>query len=391
MLQALDQQGELLLLSKLSHQEINKYKKNGRFYCPVCKEKVILKSGTKVIPHFSHRPNSTCANHSSGEGEYHERGKLQLYDWFIKQGIDATLETYLPDIKQRSDILLRINKKVIAIEFQCARMTETEFLKRNNGYHQQKITPIWILGGTRMNRIGKSQVSLGHYELLFQHQFSVGFPSTIYFYCSNTKKLSIIQHVQSTGRKKAFASISFHELASLPFKRLFSPTAFPLELYTNWLQEKHRWRLNPTLYLSKKEKNWRDWLYVNFRLYPCFLPSIIHLPVPSQFAMNSSPWIWQSILYLDVLLKNEKVSLKQCYIRLKDHFSSSYFPLIKATINPIHEYLVLLEKLQFITCIEDSYMLIKKANVPNTIETGIKDDREIIDKIICTSIGTNDS
>src|SRR5690625_928589 len=99
MLQAQTKDGKFVTLIHLSRKQIEQLRRKERFFCPVCSERVIVKSGTKVIPHFAHQSNRTCAN--QGEGPYHMLGKLRLKRWLQAQGINVELELYIKEINQR--------------------------------------------------------------------------------------------------------------------------------------------------------------------------------------------------------------------------------------------------------------------------------------------------
>src|SRR5690625_1294909 len=152
-LQAKNKQGDLVTLAMLPRKQIKLLRKKERFFCPECGEAVIVRAGTKIIPHFAHRSNVNCTNYARGEGVYHEQGKLLLYKWLLSQHISTELEPYLPDIRQRPDLFIRINQRKIAIEYQCARMPLEVIRKRNEGYQKANITPIWILGANQFKRI----------------------------------------------------------------------------------------------------------------------------------------------------------------------------------------------------------------------------------------------
>ncbi|MFT9599409.1 competence protein CoiA, partial [Mesobacillus sp.] len=75
-----------------------------KFHCPVCGEEVVMKLGSKKIWHFSHLSGGSCHYEYDRESEYHLSGKLQLFNWLKKQGINAELESFDPQMKQKPDI-----------------------------------------------------------------------------------------------------------------------------------------------------------------------------------------------------------------------------------------------------------------------------------------------
>ncbi|GAE93574.1 competence protein CoiA [Gracilibacillus boraciitolerans JCM 21714] len=133
MLQAFNQHGELVPIWKMTRQEIEqRYKES--FYCPSCREQVIIKAGIKNTPHFAHQQKSECVQ--TGEGSYHENGKKDMFNWLQSQGYHVKLEYYHPQINQRSDIFLQLGKKQIAIEYQCAKISKQEALMRRKVINQ---------------------------------------------------------------------------------------------------------------------------------------------------------------------------------------------------------------------------------------------------------------
>ncbi|WP_077623050.1 competence protein CoiA [Sediminibacillus massiliensis] len=386
MLSAYNQNGQLINFIGLTKPEINMRKQGQKYFCPICEETLILKAGRKNIPHFSHLPNSDCPFQHDGEGEYHEQGKLDLFQWLRNQGVQAELEKYLPLIKQRPDILFSIGNKTIAIEYQCAKLSMDDYLKRNEGYIQTGITPIWILGSNRMKRKKTGMLYSGTQERAFIHRFSSTFPLTLYFYCPNTKILSVYQHIQVVGRNRLLGQWVHRPLSRTSFKSMFQEHAPNNQFLQQWKKEKHLFRTKPpTLYQSREEKTWRNWLYIK-HTHNSLLPGIIYLPVSGQYRMKSVPWIWQSRLCLDFLHSLppfKATSLSVLFEKMDNHFiTDASFPLITAPPDPLKEYLQLLEYLGFVTFVSNTeFMRINPINFPENVEEGLREDDLIIKKL----------
>src|SRR5690625_1073897 len=182
MLQAKTKDGELITPAKLSRQQLAR-KRSETFFCPVCEERVILKAGQQVIPHFAHVSNQICPTSSGGEGPYHEQGKLVLYEWLTKQNLEVQLEAYIPEIKQQPDLLITINQRKIAIEFQCSRISTKVIQQRNFGYMRANIQPIWILSARLFKQRTANVIHMDHFTKQFIHRFSKNYPLTIYYFC----------------------------------------------------------------------------------------------------------------------------------------------------------------------------------------------------------------
>ncbi|MDC3425433.1 competence protein CoiA [Aquibacillus sp. 3ASR75-11] len=387
MLQAHDTLNNVVSLFSLDQETIVRHKRKGLFYCPVCKERVVIKSGGKMVPHFAHLPRSACSEKGGGEGEYHERGKLKLYEWIKAQGIHTKLEPFLPSIQQRPDLLLSIQNKRIAIEYQCARIPAETFKKRNIGYKKCNIHPIWILGGNRMNRLDGNTLSLHENDRLFIHQFTSGFPLTMYFYCPNSNKLSFFQDIICTGKKKSFGIISFQHLHHLSFLDLFQKKTWnQTQLLAHWQWEKYTQRTRYSPYPSKMERKWRGILYQK-NLHPVLLPSITHLPTRGQLQAKVPPWLWQSKLVvelIEVLPVGAIFTRNNCYALLKQLFyPPSRFPLIQQIPNAIDSYLHLLTKLEYIKPTSSfHFQKIKQIDYPKQVEKAIQDDNALMEQLL---------
>lgn len=116
------------------------------YYCPACGERVILRQGKSKISHFAHFSNSRCIDNQEGETYEHLLGKQQIFEWALKNEWQPELEVYLPEIKQRADLLVTINGKKVAIEFQCSSLKVQRLKERNQGYSSLNYKFWWILG-----------------------------------------------------------------------------------------------------------------------------------------------------------------------------------------------------------------------------------------------------
>lgn len=50
----------------------------GPFYCPACREQLILKKGRKVVAHCAHWPDADCEYTNEGESEEHRLAKREI-------------------------------------------------------------------------------------------------------------------------------------------------------------------------------------------------------------------------------------------------------------------------------------------------------------------------
>lgn len=190
------------------------------FYCPSCHSQLVLKLGEIKIPHFAHKSLSACDNFSEPESALHLQGKILLHQFFKDQNFSIELEKYLPEIRQRADLL--VNGQT-AIEFQCSSISANQIIRRSKGYHQIGIHPLW-LGGIKTSIKEQIQViRLKNYEheLLQQkhrNPFLLSFrpEDNRFYYYSN---LFYISGSRRIGKVK-----------SLPAEKQSYPFAIPKQL-----------------------------------------------------------------------------------------------------------------------------------------------------------------
>ena len=87
------------------------------YRCPVCREAVRLKQGSRVIHHFAHQRGSACAN--AGETRQHLEMKSTLYQAMRGSGASCECDLEYPIGERRADVWLRTGAgRQIAIECQ---------------------------------------------------------------------------------------------------------------------------------------------------------------------------------------------------------------------------------------------------------------------------------
>jgi competence CoiA-like predicted nuclease len=86
------------------------------YRCPECNERVILKAGAKITPHFAHKVGGKC-NHGLGETEWHRKGKMIVASILREKGYDVFFEHKLGE--RRTDLFSRSpNGTRLCFEFQ---------------------------------------------------------------------------------------------------------------------------------------------------------------------------------------------------------------------------------------------------------------------------------
>src|SRR5699024_159489 len=373
-LQAITNKGESVIPALFSKEELHKLRKQHTFSCPPCHSEVILKIGEQMIPHFAHKQLQQCAL-QKGEGFYHETGKMILYQWLKSQGLEVYLEKWLPSINRTPDIMIKLEKKEIVIEYQCARIDLQTLHARMNDYKEAGIAQIWILGANRLKRKQNGDLILDEFTKQYIHHFENYFPQ-IYYFCSKAKKFIIYPHVISSKTNQNATLPIIRQLYSFTFLDLFKQTG-PSQLaqLTLWKRKKYTYRTQSSHRLFGDELKFRKWLYEQ-NLHIEKLPSLIYLPIATQYKMKTNPWNWQSRLIISIFLHKPKYaifSLKQCHLLLKAHYVKKLSPLYLNHTDPVEEYLLLLEQLGYVKRIsKNQFQILKKIETYQNVEESIK-------------------
>lgn len=112
--------------------------KDMHYYCPMCKESVILKQGCKNIAHFAHGRHSQ--HHGAGETALHYQLKEHIFHALSSCYDDVQLEPYLSDIQQIPDIVVG----QYAIEIQLSPIAVTQMRQRTEGLAYAGYRVIWL-------------------------------------------------------------------------------------------------------------------------------------------------------------------------------------------------------------------------------------------------------
>lgn len=386
MLQAKTIDGRLITPAKLSRQQLSLHRSK-QFFCPVCEERVILKAGLQVVPHFAHLSSQLCPSTTGGEGPYHEQGKLILYEWLTKQSLDVQLEAYLPEINQQPDLLITVNQKKIAIEFQCSRIPTEIIRQRNLGYLRANIQPIWILSARLFKQRTAHVIHMDHFTRQFIQQFSKNYPLTIYYFCPLKQSLLTAQHVYLLSTSSAFAQLQYKSLKRTNFLGLFNVQPLNTTAFIRrWQQVKKDFRTRPRNRHYGRTFKWYDWLYKR-QTHVQYLPSVIYLPVQAQIYMRSPLWEWQSRLCLDILNRTSTGSLISLSF-VKKYFNHSLipsrlFPLINQLPHPIDEYFNRLQLLNLLHQKDpNTFVKIKELKFHTHVEQAIVADQRIIENLV---------
>jgi competence protein CoiA len=122
-------------------------KKNGPFYCPVCGDEVILKSGRRTVAHFAHA-DLLASRHADNESDQHRRCKMEIFEAFRKMSNVSDLVLEWPMGTIRPDIFAKIRGVPVAIEVQISSLSIETIMARTIDYHQRGIYVLWLLQWT---------------------------------------------------------------------------------------------------------------------------------------------------------------------------------------------------------------------------------------------------
>lgn len=362
MLTALTEDGNLVCLADLAKEQksIQTLKQSRQFFCPGCKERLILKIGTKKIPHFAHFRISHCSEQFEKESAYHLSGKQKLYLWLKEQGLDPELEVFDQVIRQRPDIRFTYQNQRFALEFQCSVIPEELFKKRTSSYLQHGYVPIWVLGGNFFARKGPTVASLSDFQYLCMtshHQ-----QTSLTYFCPTANQFIFLQKIYPITTRKALVSQGFEPLSTTNLDKFVQPFLHkPLSLHA-WQKEMTSFKQ----FYTQNPQSYRDpflkLLYYN-HLHLMYLPQEIGLPVANGIYIRTPTAVWQGYLFLDCFQKRSPgetiaiASIHQAFQNRinKKHIVLRELPLLTGdAFRAVNEYLFLLERCGYLTAWNDS-------------------------------------
>ncbi len=369
MFSAMQKDGEIFcLFPRHSRKVLQEKRKSEEFYCPECKEKVVMKLGMQRIEHFSHQKGSSCTESYERESNYHINGKLQLYQWLETQKLSPVLEPYYPSIRQRPDVGFTDHLKSYALEFQCSAIPLELMEKRTKQYRKIQATVLWILGGKHIKQKGERKVALTNFDYYFLSKNSTGswyLPA----YCPASKIFIILHNLIPISTKNAFAHLSIIPLHQFTLERLFAKTSQLPFNSTEWKREIQYQKLNIQMRGFRQHHLLLKELYLS-GLNITLLPPFIGFPVPNAVLVESAPLIWQTYFFIDQLLKRKAGDI----ITINDIFQGYVKRLERGSLKerslplapncshlvPFIEYLEVLEKVQVIERVNTNTFRIKQ-------------------------------
>ncbi|WP_286173384.1 competence protein CoiA family protein [Geobacillus sp. E263] len=392
LLVALLRNGEFISLAKTwTKEELVQLKRREAFFCPACKREVVLKLGSRRIPHFAHKKDTACPYEYESESTRHLTGKLDLFSWLQRQNIRAKLEPYLPSIQQRPDILVAHNHLLYAMEYQCSTISEQLFQKRNDSYRIKGIRPIWILGAHHLRYRTIYHLALPRFQWMFAHHFPFVPRPLLFYYCSETKRLIRLVHLIPFSVRHTFAIPIVKPLHSVSFSDLLSSpvVSLPPSFWNDWLCRKKQWRLTFASYPNKITRLICSDFY-RWGIIPSLFPTEAGWPLPHGYLFETPPFIWQTYVLIPFMQSESKhVSIHSIYRFIDERMAAGrlaarQLPLAMGQryTQAVYEYLQLLTKLGYFQWeSRKSLRLVKEFTFPKTMDEVIQQDQQMMEQM----------
>ncbi|SNZ14289.1 Competence protein CoiA-like family, contains a predicted nuclease domain [Terribacillus aidingensis] len=365
MLQAQLEDGRMIMLAAYRKEQIQCFR-HAHFFCPVCRRPVKIRAGKKIIPHFAHVHIQDCEMERKGEGFYHLRGKLQLYHWLKMQGYTVNVEERIANAHRRPDLLVHAKDgKKIAIEYQCASISDDELMSRNEVYQQRGIKAVWILGGNRLKRTSTYLLHLPKREQRFLMKQKPNLPLQMLYYCADAQAFCNVQHILLTGKKQTVGQFYYRSLQQTKFPQLFQPLPkYQQAIDLAWERLQSRTTAKPLTYAPRSVKQWIMQIYEK-GYFLQDIPVSILLPVEAQYSLSVPPFIWQTDLWLNQLhpaVVGENITLAQLLYTCR-RWETAIKPFaVHTTKHPVETYMEKLCQAGLFEQNQDGSYLKKKAS-----------------------------
>lgn len=132
------------------------YREDGdKYYCPECNSELILRKGTKNIPHFSHKnDNGICVFRKYDNESIHHK----LMKTTVKEIIEDSNDCIVSDLEHKigsriADYYFEIRRfnKIMRVAVECVQSHTDidEFRAKNKDYVKEGVYVIWMFNLTR--------------------------------------------------------------------------------------------------------------------------------------------------------------------------------------------------------------------------------------------------
>lgn len=374
-------------------ERLERLKGDGPFFCPACRNEVVMRSGAHRLPHFAHRKGTACPSEHEPESERHLTGKRDWFVWLTSQGMEAKLEPYLPAIGQRPDVLFRCGPHLYALEYQCSTIDESLFCQRNDGYRRLGIRPLWVLGVHHLRRLPKrsDEVRLSRFQWLFAQRAPFSVALRVWYYSPETKQLTCLSRLQPLSVSRTLAVIASSPLSRLSFSDVMTahlPLLSP-SFWEQWLNQKKQWRRTFPLYPNRKMRRICSDFY-QAGIVPSLFPTEAGWPLPRGYAWETAPFIWQTYVLLPFLRQPGRPVTMASLLGWVDEqirtgrLMPRRLPLVGRDDyrQAVSEYVHWLRLLGYVRCKDGGQLyLAKPLSFPATVEDVIRQDAALLEQI----------
>lgn len=325
MLTALTEKRQVIQLSMHAKKDhLREIRKKQVFFCPACNERVILKVGEVIIPHFAHMKNLTCDVFSEGETKAHLKGKHLLYNWLKKQTLPVMMEPYLGAIRQRPDLLLKKEESYVAIEFQCSTIQTVHIEARTKGYAKLGMEVLWIALAKKpfFPGLNKMKISQFHQRFIHRQNLILFDVEKRHFHLSRP-----LLHVAALQFISYNLKLTLAE-ANYPLTKVVEADVNVQDLMTLWFEERQRYIVNRIRFNKRGLKDPFILCCYIHKITALDLPNWIG--IPSTYRGDRHSVEWQ--LFVIMLLKT--VDLDCIYEELGKRYRH-----IKISIEAVEAYL----------------------------------------------------
>lgn len=137
-----------MLVAELEEKRIDALnaERGPTYFCPKCRDQVVLKKGRKVVHHFAHKPPTDCT-WAAGETRAHMEAKVLVANVLKACGLRAELELIVNCLpgNRRADVMAWSPEGLqIAFELQHTPIGRDEIERRASSYARADIAQIWI-------------------------------------------------------------------------------------------------------------------------------------------------------------------------------------------------------------------------------------------------------
>lgn len=293
-----NQRGDMISLIGHTWDSALHLKNEGPYFCPACCEPVILKAGRKKLPHFAHIQR--CPVKPEGESLRHLSGKKALFNWFARHGFKPQLEHYIPEIRQRPDLLFYVDHRPVAVEFQVSMIPVDLLIKRTKTYVADGIFPLWILDDTILRVKHPGILALSDFLAFFIQTVPFGKPA-IYTFNADKQMMTVYTNIFPYSPQRAFFDRKQFPVHT-PVKTVFAWQRPPVNFYDRWLEALENWLAGLIVSPKARKNPFLQYLYMN-RIHPLQLPPEVGLPVQNLHVIKTPPFIWQGYIWHHFLYK----------------------------------------------------------------------------------------